>query len=163
MDKALLLGFDRQSFSSHAAAKFSWMVYQILPSKDREILEQHGTTVLYVLFMILVPGNAEAEGNGRFHQRPQYDRDRFLRRQQTLYTLHQQGLMVFLVFANLAVMIDSQCLKSEVRPLQKKNRRSKNIRWVQHYNAEQYRGMLCFPWFSWEGCGDPRNIGQPEE
>ena len=53
---------------------------QILPSKDREILEQHGTTVLYVLFMIFVSGSAEAEGNGRFHQRPQYDRDRFLRR-----------------------------------------------------------------------------------
>ena len=53
---------------------------QILLSKDREILEQHGTTVLYVLFMIFVSGKAEAEGNGRFHQRPEYDRDRFLRR-----------------------------------------------------------------------------------
>ena len=33
-------------------------------------------------FVCLVPvsGNTEAEGNGRFHQRPQYDRDRFLRR-----------------------------------------------------------------------------------
>ena len=53
---------------------------QILLSKDREILEQHGTTVLYVLFMIFVSGKAEAEGNGRFHQRPEYDRDGFLRR-----------------------------------------------------------------------------------
>ena len=43
-------------------------------------------------FVCLVPvsGNTEAEGNGRFHQRPQYDRDRFLRRQQTLYTLHNK-------------------------------------------------------------------------
>ena len=53
---------------------------QILLSKDREILEQHGTTVLYVLFLIFVSGSAEAEGNGRFHQRPEYDRDGFLRR-----------------------------------------------------------------------------------
>ena len=118
---------------------------QILPNKDREILEQHGTTVLYVLFLIFVSGSAEAEGNGRFHQRPQYDRDRFLRRQQTLYSLRGQDLMVFLAFATLAVMIDSQCLKSEVLPLQKKNRRSKNMRWTQHDTAEKYRGMLCFP------------------
>ena len=39
---------------------------------------------------------------------------------------------MLLVFATLEVMIDSQCLKSEAQPLQKKNRRSKKMRWIQH-------------------------------
>jgi hypothetical protein len=39
---------------------------------------------------------------------------------------------MFLVFATLEVMIDSQWLKLEVQPLQKKNRKSKNMRWIQH-------------------------------
>jgi hypothetical protein len=29
--------------------------------------------------LVLVSGNPEAEGNGRFHQRPQYDRDQVRR------------------------------------------------------------------------------------
>ena len=162
MDKALLLGFDCRSFSSHAEAKFSWMI-RFFQARTEGYWNSMEQLFCMSMFLILVSGSAEAEGNGRFHQRPQYNRDRFLRRQQTLYTLHQQGLMVFLVFANLAVMIDSLCAKQEARALQKKNRRSKNMRWIQHDTAEKYRGMLCFPWFSWEGCGDPRNIGQPEE
>ena len=67
--------------------------------------------------MIFVSGSAEAEGNGRFHQRPQYDRDRFLRRQQTLYTLHQQGLMIFLVLDGISIChscCDDRFIMSEV-------------------------------------------------
>ena len=86
MAKALLLGFDRQSFCLNAEPKFPWMIrcFQAKTEGYWNNMEQ--------LFCMLVPvsGNPEAEGNGRFHQRPQYDRDRFFRRQQTLCTLHSK-------------------------------------------------------------------------
>ena len=86
MAKALLLGFDRQSFCLNAEPNFSWMIrcFQAKTEGYWNNMEQ--------LFCMLVPvsGNPEAEGNGRFHQRPQYDRDRFFRRQQTLCTLHSK-------------------------------------------------------------------------
>ena len=39
---------------------------------------------------------------------------------------------MILVFVFGEPMIDSQCAKQEAQALQKKNRRSKNMRWIQH-------------------------------